>query len=247
MKGICLGGGMGTRLAPLTRDDNKHLLPVYNARMIEYPIRTLVDAGIDEIVLITGGKRPGAFLELFRNGKDHGIKKLFYAYQTGNGGIAEALKLAEPFAADEPCVVILGDNYFEDGIKDQLSSWRNHKGCMGAGCIIQKTSTPQDFGIAEINEHGRVISLEEKPKHPKSDWAVLGCYFCDHNVWSILPSLVASARGELEITHVLESYLKTGDLEAYQYSGYWSDMGTFHNWMTVSERVASKYKESKSK
>ena len=131
MKGIILAGGTGSRLAPLTKNDNKHLLPVYDRRMVEYPIKTLVDAGIDEIILITGGQRPGAFLELLKNGRDHGIKRLYYAYQEGSGGIAEALKLARPFLGfHEDCVVILGDNYFEDGIQDQVQQWkRQHTPC----------------------------------------------------------------------------------------------------------------------
>ena len=237
MKGIILGGGMGTRMAPLTRDDNKHLLPVYNRRMIEYPIKTLVDAGIDEIVLITGGQRPGAFLELLRNGDDHGIKKLYYAYQIGNGGIADALKLAEPFADQEPCVVILGDNYFEDGIEDQIALWDRAKCFQGAGCLLKQTNTPWDFGIAEV-QNGNIIGLEEKPVNAKSSLAVLGCYFFDHRVWEILPTLTPSARGELEITHVLGAYMADGKLEAYNYEGFWSDLGTFENLMKVATRVA---------
>jgi len=243
MKGIVLAGGMGTRLAPLTRNDNKHLLPVYNKRMVEYPVNTLVEAGIDEIVLITGGKRPGAFLELFRNGQDHGVKKFYYAYQTGNGGIADALKLAEPFCDKEPCVVILGDNYFEDGIEDQVALWWRAEACMGAGCILKPTETPWHFGIAET-DGGKIVSIEEKPSEPKSDQAILGCYFFDRTVWDILPSIKPSARGELEITHVLEEYMKQDKLEAYGYDGYWSDMGTFETWTEVSQRIADRCQKS---
>lgn len=238
IKGIILGGGLGTRMSPLTQEDNKHLLPVYNSRMIEYPIKTLVDAGVDEIVLVTGGKRPGAFLELLRNGEKAGLKKIYYTYQEGNKGIPDALRLAEPFVGSSPCVVLLGDNYFEDGIKHQLDKWLMDYSNTGAGCLIKKTDRPWDFGIAELNKEGKIISLEEKPLSPKSDFAVLGCYLFDESVWRILPDLKASPRGELEITSVLEEYMKQNSLISFSYNGYWSDMGTFKTWMEVSQRIA---------
>ena len=170
MKGIILAGGMGSRLAPLTQNDNKHLLPVYKKRMVEYPIQTLVDAGIQDIILITGGKRPGAFLELLKNGREVGASKLYYSYQEGAGGIAAALKLAKPFIDDdESCVVVLGDNYFEDGLAKQISTW---DGC-GARVFLKEVDSPWRFGVAEVKE-GRIISLEEKPSDPKSNLAVLG-------------------------------------------------------------------------
>jgi len=238
MKGIILGGGTGSRLAPLTKSENKHLLPVYNKRMIEYPIRTLVDAGIKDIILITGGNKPGAFLELLKNGKDHGIDRLYYTYQEGSGGIADALKLAEQFMeGSEPCVVILGDNYFEKSIKQQLVWWNLNRRCRGAGILVRQTSTPWHFGIAEV-ENGKVISIEEKPSNPKSDLAILGCYFFDYRIWEILPELQQSSRGELEITDALKVYMLNDELTPFNYFDYWSDMGTFETWTEVSQRVA---------
>lgn len=235
MKGIILAGGMGTRLAPLTQNDNKHLLPVFQRRMIEYPVKTLVDAGVTDIILITGGKRPGAFLELLKNGKELGIDRLFYTYQEGSGGIAAALKLAEPFMEPfESCVVVLGDNYFEDGISSQLNSWDQ----TGSHCFLKPVDYPWDYGVAEVDDTDRIISLEEKPSNPKSNLAVLGAYCFDYNVWGGLDSIEPSARGELEITDVLESYMKIGDLTYSTYSGYWKDMGSFESWMEVSKRVA---------
>lgn len=240
MKGIVLAGGTGSRLAPLTQNDNKHLLPVYNQRMIEYPVQTLVDAGVKDIILITGGQRPGAFLELFKNGKEHGIRKLHYAYQEGSGGIADALMLARPFLGPkEDCIVILGDNYFEDGIKAQVTEWKDSQ--TGAGCVLAETDTPWHFGIAEVSGFD-VISIEEKPSKPKSDLAILGCYYFDHHVWKILPKMKPSERGELEITDVLREYMNMNSLNYVEYSGYWSDMGTFLTWTEVSQRVAERLK-----
>jgi len=236
MKGIILAGGTGSRLAPLTKKDNKHLLPVYDKRMIEYPIKTLVDAGIREIILITGGQGPGDFLELLKNGRDHGIEKLYYAYQEGSGGICDALMLAEPFVDQgEACVVILGDNYFEEGVNVQVSEWGGGNYC--CGCLLKKTDTPWYFGIAEVDE-SKVISIEEKPSDPKSDLAILGCYYFNYELWSILPTIVPSPRGELEITSVLSVYMDKGELSYSLYGGYWSDMGTFQSWSLVSQRVA---------
>lgn len=229
MKGIVLAGGLGSRLQPLTQNDNKHYLPVYNKRMIEYPIETLVSAGIDEIILITGGQKPGQFLELLKNGEAYGIKKLFYTYQDGNGGIAAALKLAEPFVdVDESCVVILGDNYFEDKIEI--------KPCNGALISLVKVSEPWHFGIAEVIEN-KIISIEEKPQEAKSDLAIVGLYQFDYRVWRYLDQVSPSDRGELEITDILKLYMSDGLLEHHLYDGFWSDLGTFDAWMKVSQRI----------
>jgi glucose-1-phosphate thymidylyltransferase len=236
MKGIILAGGTGKRMRPLTLIDNKHLLPVYNKRMIEYPLATLVSAGIDDIILITGGQRAGDFLELLKTGQAYGVKRLYYTYQEGSGGIADALKMAEPFLGRyEPCVVILGDNYFEDGVKAQLRTWMDI-GMKGAGILLKQTPNPWEFGIAEVVD-GKVISLEEKPANPKSDLAVLGCYFFDSSVWNFVNQVEPSARGELEITDVLRFYMDSGNLHPHTYEGYWSDMGSFESWTTVSQRV----------
>jgi len=237
MKGIVLAGGMGSRLSPLTQNDNKHLLPVYNRRMVEYPIQTLVDAGINDIILITGGKRPGAFLELLKNGLDVGVSRIYYTYQQGSGGIAAALKLAEPFLElGEPCIVVLGDNYFEDGLSNQIASWNGH----GSHVFLKEVDCPWVFGIAEVEEGERISSIEEKPKSPKSNLAILGAYAFDYNVWKYLDLVTPSHRGELEITDVLTYYMERDELTFSMYEGYWSDMGSFDSWMEVSKRVAER-------
>lgn len=230
MKGVILAGGMGKRMLPLTKEDNKHYLPVFNQRMVEIPLRTLVTAGVKDIILVTGGNRPGQFLELLRNGKDYGLNRLYYTYQEGSGGIADALSLARPFVGDnEDIVVILGDNYFEHGIKIP-----EHK----AGChlFLQQTLTPWDFGIVELNQSKQIIGIEEKPKIPKSDLAATGCYIFDSNVWTAIDSIAPSSRGELEVTDVIRWYLPS--VTYTEYTAYWSDMGTFDNWNMVSRRVA---------
>ena len=227
---------MGTRLSPLTRNDNKHLLPVYDKRMVELPLLSLVTAGIKDIILITGGRNPGKFLEIFKNGKSLGARRLYYTYQEGEGGIADALKMAQPFMGPrEPCVVILGDNYFEEGIRDQYRSWDKK----GAHVFLKKVETPWSYGIAEI-ENEKVVSIEEKPENPKSDLAIVGCYMFDHSLWEKLENVKPSKRGELEITDVLESYMKEKSLGYSFYEGYWQDMGTFENWTEVSKRIAGK-------
>lgn len=226
---------MGTRLAPLTHGDNKHLLPVYKKRMIEYPLLTLVNAGITDIVLVTGGNRPGAFLELLKNGKGLGIARLQYAYQEGSGGIADAMKLASNFVAPgEPCAVILGDNYFEDGVTKEVQEWDGK----GAHAFLKQTDRPWEFGIAEVDFRVGVVSIEEKPIAPKSDLAILGAYLFDYSVWDILEHVSPSGRGELEITDVLKAYMESSLLSYSLYSGFWSDMGSFDSWMEVSGRIA---------
>ncbi len=239
MKGIVLAGGMGTRMLPLTQEDNKHLLPVYKRRMIEYPLLTLVDAGVTDIVLVAGGKRPGAFLELLRNGKSLGIDRLNYTYQEGSGGIADALKLASNFIAPgEPCAVILGDNYFEEGISGGVLDWE--KRGRGAHVFLQETDRPWDFGIAEVDYRVGVTSIEEKPPEPRSNMAILGAYIFDYSVWDKIKEVKPSSRGELEVTDLLKIYMDTADLSYSLYSGFWSDMGSFESWSEVSARVAAK-------
>lgn len=234
MKGIVLAGGLGSRLQPLTKNENKHYLPVYTKRMIEYPIRTLVRAGIKDIILITGGNKPGEFLGLLKNGKQHGIERLYYTYQEGNGGIADALKLAEPFMEEgEDCAVILGDNYFEQDITIPDKVY-------GAHIFLKEVDEPWHFGIATISGD-QIISIAEKPKTSESNLAILGCYLFDHHVWDLLERVKPSDRGELEITDLLKEYMGICTPEPYIshqfYNGYWSDMGTFESWMEVSNRV----------
>jgi dTDP-glucose 4,6-dehydratase len=251
-KGIILAGGTGSRLAPLTTRENKHMLPVYTKRMIEYPLETITDAGIGDIVLITGGQSPGSFLELLKNGKGRNIDRLYYTYQEGNGGIADALQMARPFITKEhfladvkePSLVVLGDNYFEDGVHKQWSQWMESTGGSGAGILLKHTDKPEDFGIAEIDPTtGRVVSIEEKPSQPKSNLAILGCYFFDEAVWDYVGQVKASARGEMEITDVLQFYLEQDKLTYYFYEGFWSDLGTFENWSAVSQRIAKREQE----
>jgi len=242
MKGILLAGGLGNRMMPLTETDNKHLLPVWNKRMVELPIKTLIDAGIDEIVLITGGKKPGTFLELLKNGKSHNIKRLYYTYQEGSGGIADALKLAQSFITyPEDCIVILGDNYFEAGISEALEQWRTHDKYPYANyalALLQPTDKPWDFGIATLNKKKNIIKIVEKPNNSKTDLAVLGCYIFDPSVWEKLNQVKVSERGELEITDVLNLYIEPGNiLLSHNYAGYWNDMGSFQNWSEVFNRL----------
>lgn len=235
IKGIVLAGGMGSRLAPLTRDNNKHALAVYDKIMLEYPIRSLVQAGITEIILITGGKKPGQFLEYFKTGQDFGITKLYYTVQEGAGGIADALKLARNFLApQESCVVMLGDNYFEDGITAAVDKFKQTEA--GATVVLKQVQDPWYFGVAEVQDDV-IVGLEEKPAVPKSDLAVLGCYVFDHTVWSHLDQIKPSQRGELEITDLLKCYLP--QLQYVKYTGYWSDMGTFKSLSDVSARVGN--------
>jgi glucose-1-phosphate thymidylyltransferase len=239
MKGIVLAGGLGSRLAPLTRDDNKHLLPVYNKRMIEYPIKTLVDAGVRDIILVTGGKRPGAFLELLKNGKDYNANRIYYTYQDGNGGISDALKLAEPFLEPgESCVVILGDNYFENNIANNIAEWDES----GASVLLKHVEDTSGFGIADVQD-GKIVSIEEKPIKPKSNLAILGLYMFDYNVWKYIKEIKPSLRDELEITDVLKFYMKNNDLNYTFYDDFWSDMGTFETWVDVSIRMAKREAE----
>src|SRR5690606_7441742 len=229
-KGIILAGGLGTRLSPLTNGENKHYLPVYNRRMVEYPLSTLVATGIKDVVLVTGGNKPGQFLELLRNGRQYGLDRLYYTYQEGNGGIADAMLLAEPFMEpDQSCVVILGDNYFE-------APPIFPKEIKGGHILIKPTDQPWHFGIATV-ENSKVIHIEEKPQNPTSNLAILGCYAFDHSVWGYLREIDPSERGEKEITDVLSRYLEAEQLYFSEYHDYWRDMGTFENWQCVSSRV----------
>ena len=208
--------------------------------MIEIPLLTLVEAGIKDVILITGGNRPGDFLELLKNGKSIGLERLYYTYQEGAGGISEALSLAEPFLEEEEnCIVLLGDNYFEDGIRSQFLEWI--KKPFGAGIFLQETKKPWDFGVAEV-VLDKIISIEEKPKVPKSNLAVLGCYMFDKRVWNFIKRTKPSSRGEMEITDVLSLYLKDNSLFYFLYNGYWNDMGRFESWMEVSQRVRERWK-----
>ncbi len=237
MKGIVLAGGLGTRMMPLTKITNKHLLPVFNKPMIYYPIQTLVDAGIEDILLVTGGTNAGDFLRLLGNGKEFGLKHLNYTYQEGEGGIAEALGLAEYFAAGEKIVVILGDNLLQQGIKKAVDNFQRQE--KGAKILLKEVSQPQRFGVAEISGD-RIVSIEEKPEAPKSNFIVTGFYMYDSQVFDIVKTLKPSTRGELEITDVNNAYIEQGTMTFEILEGWWTDAGTFESLYNATCLIADK-------
>lgn len=235
MKGVVLAGGLGTRLRPLTSVTNKHLLPVYDQPMIYYPIQTLVNAGITDIMIVTGGNSAGDFLKLLGNGKAFGLKHLNYTYQEGEGGIAEALSLVEHFCAGEPVCVVLGDNIIEGNIREAVRSYRHQGG--GAKIILKRVSDPQRFGVPEL-DGASVKRIEEKPEFPKSDYAVIGIYMYDGDVYDIIRTLKPSGRGELEITDVNNAYIERGEMTWEELNGWWTDAGTFESLLRASNLVA---------
>ncbi|MEX2465537.1 MAG: sugar phosphate nucleotidyltransferase [Gemmatimonadota bacterium] len=223
MKGVILAGGLGTRLLPMTRVTNKHLLPVYDRPMIYFPIQQLVDAGIDDILVVTGGDSAGDFLRLLRNGQEFGLEQLRYAYQDGEGGIADALGLAEHFAAGDPIVVMLGDNIFQNAIADAVARFRADPS--GAMILLKEVDDPERFGVATL-DGDKVSGILEKPADPPTRLAVTGCYMYDASVFDIVQSLEPSARGELEITDVNNRYIEAGAMKHHMVSGWWTDAGT---------------------
>lgn len=235
MKGIILAGGLGTRLQPLTRITNKHLLPIYNKPMIFYPIETLTQAGIDDIMVVTGGNFAGDFLQLLGNGREFGLKEIRYAYQLGEGGIADALKLAEHFAEGEKFVVILGDNILEKSIRPHVDAFRKQE--RGARILLKEVSDPERFGVPRFNGSDRITHIDEKPKDPASSYAVTGVYMYDDQVWDMVHHLKPSDRGELEITDVNNGYIDKGQLEYNVIDGWWSDAGTFDSLLHASTLV----------
>ena len=235
MKGVILAGGLGTRLHPLTRVTNKHLLSIYNKPMIFYPIQTLVNAGIEDILIVTGGNSAGDFLKLLRNGADFGLKRINYAYQEGEGGIADALSLAEHFTENESICVILGDNIIEKNINQAVKEFKEQKD--GAKILIKKVSDPQRFGVP-VFDGDKIVKIEEKPKKPESDYAVIGIYMYDNTVFDIIKPLKPSDRGELEITDVNNAYIEKGNLTSSEITGWWTDAGTFDSLLHASQLVA---------
>ncbi|MDA2912713.1 sugar phosphate nucleotidyltransferase [Acidobacteriia bacterium AH_259_A11_L15] len=235
MKGVVLAGGTGSRLHPLTRVTNKHLLPVYNQPMIFYPVQTLVNAGIQNILVVTGGQNAGEFLRLLSNGKDFGLKHINYTYQEGEGGIADALRLAEHFIEGERVCVILGDNIIENNICEAVERFQRQE--RGAHIILKEVDDPERFGCPEIRET-RIVAIEEKPKQPKSRYAVTGMYFFDGTVFEKIRRLQPSWRGELEITDVNNMYLAEGSLTFSVLDGWWTDAGTFESLRRASNLVA---------
>ena len=235
MKGVVLAGGLGTRLRPLTSVTNKHLLPVYNQPMIYYPIQTLVNAGITDIMVVTGGSSAGEFLRLLGNGKAFGLKHLNYTYQEGEGGIAEALSLVEHFAADEPVCVVLGDNIIQGNIRAAVDAYRQQGS--GAKIMLKKVPDPQRFGVPRL-EGNRVVCIDEKPVRPQSEYAVIGVYMYDQGVYDIIRSLKPSNRGELEITDVNNAYIARATMTWEELEGWWTDAGTFESLLRASMLVA---------
>jgi glucose-1-phosphate thymidylyltransferase len=235
MKGVILAGGLGKRLRPLTLVTNKHLLPVYDRPMIYYPIECLLNAGIDEILIVTGGEHAGDFLKLLKNGKDLGVRHLEYAYQEGEGGIADALKLAEEFADGGKVCVILGDNLIEGNIRKAVGDFFTQKA--GAKVLLKEVEDPERFGVVRM-EDNRVMEIIEKPADPPSNLAVTGIYFYDQDVFGICQTLKPSGRGELEITDVNNAYLQRGDLTYEVLEGWWTDAGTFESLHRASCWVA---------
>lgn len=226
MKGVILAGGLGTRLHPLTKITNKHLLPVYDRPMIYYPIETLVNAGVTDIMIVTGGKKSGDFLSLLGNGSDFGLKHLNYTYQKGEGGIAEALSLAEHWASGDSICVVLGDNLIEKNIKKAVADFKRQG--RGAKIMLKQVHDPQRFGVATL-KGDKVVSIVEKPKQPQSDLAVIGIYMYDPRVFEIIKTLEPSERGELEITDVNNWYIRDGSMTFEKLEGWWTDAGTFES------------------
>jgi len=237
MKGIVLAGGLGPRLYPLTKVTNKHLLPIYDKPMIYYPIETLVEAGIRDILVVTGGRNAGDFLRLLGNGKEFGLRHLNYTYQEGEGGIAAALALAEFFADGGPICVILGDNIVEGSIAGFIRNFEKQK--TGARVLLKEVEDPQRFGVPVI-EDGRILRIEEKPAVPPSRYAITGIYIYDGEVFDIIRGPTPSGRGELEITDVNNAYIRKGALHYDIMEGWWTDAGTFESLLRAANLVARK-------
>lgn len=235
MRGVVLAGGLGTRLFPLTKVTNKHLLPVYDKPMIYYPIQALANAGIREVMVVTGGNNAGDFLKLLGNGKEFGLRGLHYAYQEGEGGIAEALGLAEYFAEGGPICVVLGDNIIEKNIREAVVAYKSQAG--GARIMLKKVTDPERFGVP-VFEGEKIVRVEEKPKVPESGYAVIGIYMYDQRVFDIIKTLHPSDRGELEITDVNNAYIEAGTLEWSVLDGWWTDAGTIESLLRASNLVA---------
>jgi glucose-1-phosphate thymidylyltransferase len=235
MKGVVLAGGLGTRLYPLTKITNKHLLPVYNRPMITYPIECLVKAGIKDILVVTGGNNPGDFLRLLGNGKQYGVEQINYAYQEGEGGIAEALALAQAHAARSKICVVLGDNLIEKSIIHAVRDFEQQE--KGARILLKEVDDPQRFGVP-VFQDGKLIKIEEKPKNPSSSYAVTGIYMYDGQVFDYIDTLTPSQRGELEITDVNNIYIDRNAMSWSILDGWWTDAGTFDSLLRASNLVA---------
>jgi glucose-1-phosphate thymidylyltransferase len=243
MKGVILGGGLGTRLRPLTSITNKHLLPVYDRPMIYYPIQTLVEAGIRDIMLVTGGNNAGDYLRLIGNGEEFGLKHMNYTYQKREGGIAEALGLCRHFVGDDKVVVMLGDNILDGSIKKAVNDFQKQES--GAKIFLKTVRNPREYGVAELK--GQLVkNIVEKPKHPKSNYAVIGVYMYDPRVWNILKTLKPSGRGELEITDVNNAYIQKGQMTYEIVKGWWGDAGSsIEDLWLVNQYIGQKARRKK--
>jgi glucose-1-phosphate thymidylyltransferase len=237
LKGVILAGGLGSRLYPLTHATNKHLLPIYDQPMVYYPIQTLVSAGIDDVMIVTGGPHAGDFLRVLRNGKKFGLRHLEYTYQENEGGIAEALGLCDEFADGEPVCVILGDNTTDADIRPSVESFES-----GALLFLRRVEDPERFGcpVFDPDDPKRILEIEEKPREPRSPYAVTGLYIYDATVFDFIRRLEPSDRGELEITDVNNFYLREGRLRWEELGGYWSDAGTFESLYRTTSYWAEK-------
>lgn len=237
MKGVILAGGFGTRLRPLTIVTNKHLLPVFHKPMIFYPVETLKEAGITDIMIVTGGENMGDFIKLLGSGRDFGVE-FTYRYQDGAGGVPAALQLARNFVGSDKCVVILGDNVMEESIREHVADFA----ASGKGCkiLLKEVPDPERFGIAEIKE-GKIIATHEKMKQPVSNLAVIGVYMFDQKCFSIIPHLAPSERGELEITHIINEYIRNSDIAHGLITGFWIDAGKLETLHEASRFMAAKH------
>lgn len=235
IKGVVLAGGLGRRLGPLTEITNKHLLPIWDRPMIFYPLRTLLEAGIDDVLVVTGGQNPGDFMRLLGDGREFGFRHLSYTYQKGQGGIAAALACAEEFAAGSPLCVILGDNILQQSIRPQIERYARQEN--GARVLLKKVANPERFGVVQF-EGTKIVSIVEKPKSPPSAYAVIGVYFYDTRVFEVIRRLKPSKRGELEISDVTNAYLKSGNLTYGMMPGWWTDAGTIESMHHASSLAA---------
>lgn len=227
MKGVVLAGGLGSRLHPLTKVTNKHLLPVYDKPMVYYPIQCLVNAGINDILIVTGGNSAGHFLQLLGNGAEFGLQDVAYTYQQGEGGIADALRLAKHFADGDKITVVLGDNIIEGNIARAVAEFEKQE--RGAKILLKEVEDPERFGVATVDHNGKVTRIVEKPEHPETNLAVVGIYMYDARVFEFIEKLSPSERGELEITDVNNFYVRDGSLTAETLNGWWTDAGTFES------------------
>lgn len=235
MKGIILVGGLGTRLHPMTRVTNKHLLPVGRFPMVYYPLHSLVEAGLRDIILVTGGNNPGGFLELLQDGHEFGLEHLYFAYQEEPRGIADALRCAERFVDEDRCAVMLGDNILDGSIRAYVENFLQQE--QGARVLLKEVSAPQRFGVPEFDEQNQIVRFIEKPQDPPSSYAVIGVYMFDEQLWEILPALELSDRGQYEITDVNNAYLARGQLEYDIIDFGWTDAGTPQSLQRAAEMM----------